>query len=103
KQDYLTTLPLLDGLHKQHGKLNYVIELVRFHGWTPPAVVQEVKFDLGHARQFGRIAIVGEAKRQGIPARIGGFFFPGEVKFFNPGELAPAGEWAKAASAAPVA
>lgn len=101
KQDYLAALPVLEGLHQKHRPVNYVIELVDFHGWTSPAVWQELKFDATHARDFGRVAIVGETKWQGFATKIGGFIFPAEVRFFHCDELAAAQQWAGAADSFP--
>jgi len=59
-EDYGHFIPEVERLIKEHGKIRMLVKMRDFHGWTPGALWQDVKFDLKHFRDIERLALLGE-------------------------------------------
>src|SRR5271165_3989232 len=57
-QDYERFVPLLEKLIEDHGSVRCLVELTDLHGIEPRALWDEIKFDVRHARQIERCAVV---------------------------------------------
>ena len=64
-----------------------------FTGWSIAALWRDIKFDLQHWKQFGRMAIIGDKRWERWGTDLIDPFFPAEMKFFERGSEAEAEEW----------
>lgn len=93
KADFEVLGPRLDLLVEQHGKLNLIVELVDFEGWTAGGAWEDVKLALKHFNDIERIAIVGEGRwAQGSSVLVRPFT-AAEVRYFDLADKASADEW----------
>ena len=99
EQDYEATMPQLEEAIRRAGKLRLLITLSDFHGWTPSALMDDLKFDMRHRKDFDRMAIVGEKTWQKLGTKISAPFFGGEVRWFDQEE--PARDWLEEIGARP--
>jgi len=91
--DYKRLAPLVEDLINQHGKLDILLILHDFGGWTAGALWEDIKFDVAHFRDIGRLAIVGDRKWEKGMATFCKPFTTAEVRFFEREDLAHASEW----------
>ena len=98
KGDYVSKIPQLEAAHDARGRLGYVIEMEDFYGWTPAALLEDLRFDCAYADQFGRIAVVGDERAVRLGSRLADLFFGAEFKAFASAELEAARGWVKEGS-----
>ncbi|MBI1355808.1 MAG: STAS/SEC14 domain-containing protein [Acidobacteria bacterium] len=92
-EDYETFVPVVEDLIKQYGSLDLLVNLHDFHGWTAGALWEDIKFDVKHFRDIGKLAIVGETKWEAGMAKFCKPFTTAEVRFFPREDLVAAREW----------
>ncbi len=97
KDDYRQLAPEVDRLIKQHGKIRVLLEMGDFHGWSAGALWEDIKFDLKHFSDIGRVAMVGEKKWQKGMSRFCRPFTTATIRYFDRNKLQEAREWAEAA------
>ncbi len=90
--DYEQIVPELEKL-LEHGKARVLLELNDFKGFTPKALVDELKFDLKHRKDFDRIAVVSDSRVSDLGVRLVKPFFDGEIKIFDKDERMAAVRW----------
>jgi len=90
--DYERVLPELEAL-LEHGKARVLLELHDFKGFTPAALVDELKFDFRHRKDFERVAVVSDSALQELGVRMVRPFFAGRVKIFDTSERDAAEAW----------
>lgn len=83
EQDYRGLVPRLHEANDRQGGLRLLILLRDFEGWTPKALIEDLRFDLRHRRDFERVVIVGERQWEEIGTRIAAPFFSGSMRFFE--------------------
>ena len=59
-QDYELFVPALEKLIEKHGSIRCLVEMIDLHGIELRALWDEIKFDVRHARQIERCAVVGD-------------------------------------------
>ena len=91
--DYQRLAPLVEDLITQHGKLDVLLILHEFKGWTAGALWEDVKFDVKHFRDIGKLAVVGEREWEKGMAAFCRPFTTAEIKFFERENLAEAMDW----------
>lgn len=64
-----------------------------FTGWTLGALWRDLKFDVEHQRQLGRIAVVGDKKWEKWGTEASAIIFPGEIRFVENEAAADAVAW----------
>src|SRR3546814_10930942 len=64
QSDYDTLVPVLENKLKERGMIRWNFEMEDFNGWTPGDSWEALKFDLKHAYDFIRMAMVGVKKWQ---------------------------------------
>ena len=89
--DYEAIVPKLEQLLAQ-GTKRMLLDLEGFTTVTPPALLDELKFDIRHRKDFERIAVVGDALDQ-LGIRLVKPIFSGELKMFARSERAQAQQW----------
>lgn len=91
--EYRDLLPRLEPWLRTRPPVRCYVELHDFHGWEPAAFWDEVRFDLKHRRDLGRVAVVGETRWEEWGARLSRLFFPSEIRYFDHGRADEARAW----------
>ncbi len=95
--DYERVLPEFEDIIAKHGSMRCLIEVGHISGMQPRAVLDDLKFDMKHARDIRRCAIVSEANWHAWLTRLWGWFMPKcEVETFKPDRRAEAAAWVRA-------
>jgi len=97
KKDYEYFAPEIEKLIREHGKLNLLVHLENFDGWSAGALWEDVKFDAKHFRDIERLAIIGDQDWEKGMTTFCKPFTTAEVKFFPPEEIEQARAWTEAA------
>lgn len=95
QQDYDQLIPVLEKTLESWKKLRLYIEMEDFKGWTMTAALQDLGFDIRHAMDLSKIAVVGEKQWQEALTRLMKPFTTADVKFFSPAEKEEALQWVK--------
>ena len=95
KTDYNKILPVLVDKLKQHEKIRWYFEMEDFKGWELKAFWEDVKFDMHHANDFEKIAMVGEKRWQEWMAKAMKPFTSAEIKYFDLDDKDAAMNWIK--------
>ena len=93
KGDYEHFAPAVERLVKQHGKIRVLVEMRDFHGWTPGALWQDIKFDAKHFNDIERIAMVGETKWQHGMSVFCKPFTGAKLRYYDHGAIEEARAW----------
>lgn len=93
KEDYISLLPSLENLLKNHGLIRFFIRLEDFKGFELEALWEDIKFDYEHQRQYGKTAIVGSKKWEELGTKFSSLFFGAEMKFFYKEQAKDAWDW----------
>ena len=81
--DYEAVVPRLEDELEAYGALRLLIRLDDFKGWTPKALVEDLKFDFAHRKDVERVAVVGEHGIDRLATVLSKPMFRGEVRFFE--------------------
>ncbi|SDU16152.1 STAS/SEC14 domain-containing protein [Stappia sp. ES.058] len=93
-QDYDSAVPELEhALDLSKGSLRVLVRLEGFKGWEMGALWRELKFDLKHLNDFGRIAVVGERTLEKWGTTLSAPFTKADMRFFSTDKEAEAQEW----------
>ena len=96
-EDYESLVPRLEEMIEQHGAIRCLIELTGLEGVTPRAIWDELRFDLKHARDVSRCAVVGDRNwERWATAATRPIFRRAEVRFFERRDLEEALAWIRA-------
>ena len=93
KEDYQAFLPVMEKQIREHGKLRLLVHMHDFHGWTPGAVWEDIKFDAKHFTDFERIAFVGDQKWEAAMAQFCRPFTTAKIRFFDEAKVDQARAW----------
>lgn len=93
KDDYGACVPLIEQLLDQHGKIRMLVVMRDFHGWTPGALWEDIKFDMHHFKDIERLAFVGENRWQKGMALFCKPFTSAAIRYFQETESDKALEW----------
>src|SRR5690349_12265570 len=96
KKDYETIIPYLENKIKQYGKINLYWEMEHFNGWDLGALWEETKFDIQHAKDFSRVAVVGDSKWEEWLTKAMKPFTSAAIKFYRPEQKQEAMQWVEA-------
>lgn len=91
KDDYERFIPMLEGLMAGDAKIQILVELRDFTGYSGAALLEEAKFSLSHSPEINKLAIVGNATWLGGLAMLAKPLTA--VRFFDAEELETAREW----------
>ena len=92
KQDYEQAIPELEEVLNE-GQTRALLELNDFKGFTPAALVEELKFDIRHRKDFDRIAVIGNTSLEELGVRLIRPFFSGQVRIFERDQKGAAQAW----------
>lgn len=93
KTDYDVFVPEVNRLVKQYGKIRMLVGMHDFHGWTPGAMWEDMKFGTKHFNHIERLAIVGENKWEKELAMFCKPFTTAKVRYFDQAKAAEARVW----------
>ena len=95
-QDYERFVPLLEKLIEDHGNVRCLVEMTDLYGIELRALWDEIKFDVRHARQIERCAVVGGRQWEAWMTKLSRpIFARAEMRFFDRAETEKAWEWIK--------
>jgi hypothetical protein len=82
QKDYDKLLPLLNSKLDRYEQLRMYFEMEDFDGWKPRAFWEDVKFDVKHANDFKRVAMVGNKQWEDYLTQVMKPFTTADVRFF---------------------
>lgn len=83
KEDYDKMLPAVQQTLNEWSKVRWYFELRDFSGWEPAAAVKDLRFDVEHANELSKIAIVGTKKWEEWLTMAMKPFTSAEVRYFE--------------------
>ena len=93
-RDYQQFVPMLEKLIEKNGSIRCLVEMIGLHGIELRALWDEIKFDVRHARQIERCAVVGDRAWEAWMTRLSRpIFSNAEIRFFEVTEREKAWEW----------
>lgn len=75
------------------GPLRVMIRLEDFEGWEIGGLWQELKFEMKHRGEFGRVAVIGEGLLEQWGAMLAAPFAGAELRFFPGDREQEARDW----------
>lgn len=92
-EDYARFVPDTEEMIQRYGKIRILAFLEDFHGWDAGALWSDIKWDVRHARDIERIAVVGEARWQKWMASFCKPFTSAEIRYFEHPQSEAARAW----------
>ncbi|HVR84090.1 MAG TPA: STAS/SEC14 domain-containing protein [Planctomycetota bacterium] len=93
REDYHQFVPEFERLLALHGKVRILLQMVEFHGWTPGAFWEDLKFDFRHFNHLDRIAMVGDKRWEKAMSFFCRPFTTATIRWFEYDELDQARAW----------
>ena len=93
QEDYKRFIPLAEECIKVHGKVNLLVEISNFQGWSLAALWEDLKFDVRHYGDVSRLAVVGKDSSQKWMATLSKPFTGAEIKFYLENDVDSARQW----------
>jgi hypothetical protein len=94
KADYDAAVPEIENeLLMRNEPLRLMIVLEDFRGWDIAGLWQELKFDVRHGDDFGRIAVLGESRLEDWGTTLSKPFFESEMRYFDHEDRGAARAW----------
>ena len=95
--DYDAALPEIENSIQQcEGPVRFLVRLEGVDGMELGAVWRDVKFDMKHKDDMGKVAIVGDNKLERWLTKISAPFLSAKVRFFDSKNLKDAEAWIRA-------
>ncbi len=102
-EDYENALPQFERTIEEHGAMDCLLHVHHVDSIEPKAIMDDLKFDVRHASDFGRVALVTSTKWHEWATKAWAAFIPDcEVKCFEPERMSEARDWVRAGSASSV-
>ena len=92
-EDYEFFVPEIEKQIRKFGKVNMLLELIDFHGWTAGAAWEDTKFGIRHFNDIERLAIVGDKAWEKGMAYFCKVFMSAKVQYFDVSERDKAMKW----------
>ncbi len=93
QEDYDKLIPILEQTLEDWPKLRWYFEMQDFKGWSMSAAFMDLGFDIRHANDLSKIAMVGEEQWQETLSKIMKPFTSAEVRYFSLADRAEALQW----------
>lgn len=93
KNDYTVMLPVLEEKIQQHGKIRVYAEVQDVEAYSLRALYEDIKFDIKHAADFSRAAIVGDRTWIDWLTTAAQPFTTANVKYFDFSQRSEAWAW----------
>lgn len=84
-EDYQMITPIINATIKseQHPKLDILLDITQFNGWTMHAAVNDFITSIKHCDQFKRVAVFGSCTWQKVLTQVGNLIFSGDIRYFD--------------------
>jgi len=93
-RDYESFLPMFEEAIEKHGAIRCLIDMVDLEGVELRAVWDELHFDLKHAKNVSRCAVIGDrAWERWATAAAHPIFRKAEIRFFVRADIEQARTW----------
>ena len=92
-EDYHQFVPRIERSINKHGQVRVLFDMREFHGWTLPALWEDIKFDLKHFKDIERLAMVGDRTWEKWMATFCRPFTSADIRYFDQSEADQAHEW----------
>lgn len=97
--DYEELLPRLEAWIAEHGSIRCLIDMRELHGLAPRALWDELRFDVAHAGDIERCAVLGDRRWEAWMTQLSkALFRSAEIRYFHDGEREVALEWLREAA-----
>lgn len=93
EEDYDKVLAALQQSVNEWYGVRWYFELRDFSGWESEAALEEMKFDIDHAEELAKVAIVGNKKWECWIKKAMKAFPVVEFRYFTPTEKEDAKQW----------
>ena len=93
KADYEEFAPRFEQMVEEHGPLRVLIELDDFQGWDLPGFWEELRFDVSHRADMGRVAVIADKTLEQWGTKLSKPFFKAEIREFEHGQEEAARAW----------
>jgi hypothetical protein len=94
-EDYGLFKELVEQRIDRFGKVNLLVVITEFAGWTPTDLWQEIKFDVADYGNVGLLAIVGSVPLNHWMATLSKPFTSAVVRYYPVAMLEAAREWVR--------
>ena len=91
--DYDTFDVQFNKVSQTNKPVRVLVELTGFEGWDAAGLWQELKFDVRHNDDMGRVAVIGDKSWEEWGTKISKPFFSADMKYFDQSRKAEAREW----------
>lgn len=93
-QDYQQFIPMLEKMIVEYGSVRCVIEMTDVHGIELRAVWDEIEWDMQHAHQIERCAVVGDRAWEAWMTKLCKLIFTrAELRYYDVAERENAWQW----------
>lgn len=93
QEDYDKLIPILEQTLEEWSNLRWYFEMQDFRGWSMQAAFMDLGFDIRHATDLSKIAMVGEKHWQETLTNLMKPFTSADVRYFSLEEKEEAMEW----------
>ena len=98
--DYEKLLPRLETWLAEHGSIRCLVDVREFVGIQARAVWDELSFDVRHARDIERCAVLGDRPWEAWLTKLSkALFRSAKIRYFHEGEREAALEWLREGAA----
>ena len=81
--DYKRLLPIMSNMIETHKKIRWYFEMENFEGWGLRAFWEDVVFDLQHANDYEKIAMVGDKQWEKWMTDLMKPFTTAQVRYYD--------------------
>lgn len=84
-EDYEMISPIITSIlnREQHPRLNILIDITQFRGWTIRAALNDFIMGIKHSGELHRVAILGNESWQNILSKASNWLIAGDIRFFD--------------------
>ena len=93
KENMVSVAPLLEEKIRENGKVDFFCDMTDLHGWSLGGFWAELKFDVKHARDFRRVAVITGKPLHRFRASMLKPFTSAEIKCFQEEKKSDALTW----------
>ena len=94
-EDYRLFKELAEQRIDRFGQVNLLVVITEFSGWTPAALWEDIKFDVAHYGDVGRLAFVGAVPLNHWVSTLARPFTSAVVQYYSIDEIEAAREWVR--------
>jgi hypothetical protein len=95
--DYVRLVPQLETWLAEHGRLRCLVDMREFQGVEPRAIWDELKFDIRHADDIERCAVLGDRRWEAWMTRLSkALYRSAQIRYFHDVEPEAALAWLRA-------